>query len=106
MSDHDIREVAEGLQYQGEDEIVAYTINTSNWGGGPSSVTAVVKEVSDDYTDVTATVMPTNSPSVSTDTITLSPLKLLTRDKEYRVEVKFTSAGQVLECHFTVMGQR
>ncbi len=101
-----IREVAAGTQEQGEDEIIIYTIDTANYGGSPVSPTAVVKDVTDSFADVTSTVMPTNVPTVSTDTITLSPLKLLTLGKTYRVEIKYTKSGNTLEPYFEVRCKR
>ena len=93
------REVVEGVQHQGEDEIIAYTLDTSNIGT-PSSPVVVVKDGAG--VDVTSTVMPTNSPTVSGDVITLSPLKLLTADDRYRVEVRYVVAGNTLENYFIV----
>jgi hypothetical protein len=101
-----IREVVEGAQSQGEDEQIAWAIDVSNWGSSPTAVAAIVKDMDDSYADVTSTVMPINSPSVATDTITLSPLKLLTRGNTYRVEVKFTISGNVVECYFDVIATR
>lgn len=97
------REIAQSPMKQGVDEIIAYTLTTTPWGSSPSSVTVTVYDVTPGatLTDVTSTVMPTNSPSVSGDVITLSALKLLTADHKYRVEVKFTCSGNVFEafCH-------
>ena len=98
------REVVEGPQVQGVDEAVAYSIDTANWGGSPSSVSAVVKQVSDG-TDVTSTVMAPNSPSVATDTITLSPLDTLTEGERYKVEVKFDISTDTFECYFFVIAE-
>ena len=95
------REVTEGAQVQGVDEVIAYSIDTANWGGGPTSVSAVVKKLSDG-TDVTTTVMNPNSPSVATDTITLSPLDTLTEGEVYRVEVQFDVGTDTFECFFYV----
>ena len=53
------REVVEGKQPQGEDESIAYTIDVSNIGNGPSVPVLTVKEegeVSEDWTVVTTTV--------------------------------------------------
>lgn len=97
------REVVEGILYQGVDEEISYTLTTTNWGSDPSSISVVVKER--DGTDVTTTVMPTNSPSVAGDVITLSPLKSLTKGKEYRVDVQFTAGGNVWEAYFRVVAQ-
>ena len=104
MASWNVREVAEGKQYQGEDESIAYTIDVSAIGSAPSSVSAVVKDVTNG-TVVTATVMPTNVPTVSGNVITLSPLKQLTPSVLYRVEVKYTISGNILENYFLVQGQ-
>ncbi len=55
-----------------------------------------------DEADVTSTVMPTNSPSVASDVITLSALKLLTLGSSYRVEVKFDADSNTWETYFIV----
>lgn len=104
MTSSNVREVAEGIQYQGEDESIAYTVDVSAIGSSPSSVSVVVKDVTNG-TVVTATVMPTNVPSVDGDVITLSPLKSLTAGVLYRVEVKYTLSGNVLENYFIVQAQ-
>lgn len=104
--DQTTREVAEGIQYQGADEVIVYDIDTGNWGGSPSSPTVVVKDASNNFTDVTSTVMPSGSPSVSTDTITLPALQSLTAGNEYRIEVKFTISGNTEECYIRVFGER
>ena len=98
------REVVEGHQVQGVDEVIVYSIDTSNWGGSPSSVSAVVKQLSDG-TDVTSTVMNPNSPSVATDTITLSTLDTLTEGEVYRVEVQFDIGTDTFECFFYVRAE-
>ena len=92
---------------QGVDEIIAYTLTTTPWGSSPSSVSVAVKDVTAGAaaTDVTNTVMPTNSPTVSGDVITLSPLKLLTDSHKYRVEVKFTCSGNVLEARAHILAE-
>lgn len=104
MASENDREVAEGKQYQGEDEIISYTLDVSAIGSSPSSVSVAVKEAFSG-TVVTGDVMPTNSPSVSGNVITLSPLRDLTATVLYRVEVKYTISGNVLESYFYVQGQ-
>lgn len=94
------REIIESPFSQGVDEKIVYTLTTTPWGSSPGSVIVVVKDVTDgDVTDVTTTVMPTNSPTVNGDVITLSPLKSLTVNRTYRVEVKFTCAGNIFETY-------
>ena len=94
-------EVVEGIQPQSADEEVIYSLTTTPWGSNPTNVSVKAYEV-DTENDVTSTVFPINSPSVNGDVITLSPLKDLTRNKTYRIEIKFTSGGSILECYFKV----
>src|SRR3990167_11440141 len=96
------REVREGTQVQGVDEIIVYTIDVSAWSSSPTSPAVVVKDMSASALDVTSTVMPSGSPSVGGTIITLPPLKLLTISHRYRVEVKFVSGTQTLEVYFFV----
>jgi hypothetical protein len=98
------REVAEGMQFQGEDEIIAYTLDVTAVGSSPTSVSVVVK-TADTGQNVTATVMPVNTPTVQNNVITLSPLKLLTNGQDYKVEVKYVIAGNTLESYFYVRCQ-
>ena len=96
-----ILEIAEGVQSQTPDEELIYSITTTNWGSDPESVAVKVYQ-EPSLTDVTSTAMSTNDPSVDSDVITLSPLKSLTRNSTYRVDVKFTSGSNVFECYFRV----
>lgn len=97
------REIRQGLQYQGEDEEIVYTITTTAWGSSPSAVSVAVKDERAGFADVTSTVMPTGSPTVAGDVITLPTMKALTRGRTYRVEVRFTSGANVLEPYFRVL---
>jgi len=100
------REVKEGQQFQGVDESIVYRIDTSGFGGTPSSPVVTVYELrGDNKHDVTSVVMSTNSPSINGDYVVLSHLNTLTANRTYRVEVKFTSGGNVLECWFEVVGE-
>ena len=54
--------------------------------------------------EVTSVVFPTNTPSVSGDDITLSPLKNASKNVVYRVVVVFTSVGNKLSKTFYVHG--
>jgi len=101
MASTNSREVVEGVQQQGVDEEIRWSINWAAWGI-PSSPVVVVKTGAD---DVTATVMPTNSPIVSGTEVILSPLLNLTAGLLYRIEVLATVGGNVLENYFYVIGQ-
>ena len=74
------REVIEGVQYQGEDESISYEITSTPWGNTPTISTVVVKKVSDG-SDVSGTVMPAGSNTVSGDVMTLKPLTALTAEE-------------------------
>jgi hypothetical protein len=102
VATQNIREVVEGIQYQGADEVIVYTVNMAAIGT-PTSPAVVVKDSTG--TAVTATVMPVNSPTVATTIITLSPLRSLTADMLYRVEVACTISGNTIETYFYVRGQ-
>lgn len=97
------REVIEGKQFQGEDEIIAYTLDVSAIGV-PTSPVVVVKDVAAGSV-VTSTAMPVNVPTVDGSVITLSPLRALTAGRLYRVEVAYTVAGNTLESYFYVQAQ-
>ena len=83
---------------QGVDEEIAYYVDTLLWGGTPTSITAVVKDLTTGGTDVTATKMP-GTPTVLGNVITLPLLKALVLGHRYRVEVKFTSGGNKEEAY-------
>lgn len=106
-----IREIKEGLQYQGADESLVYTLTTTPWGSSPVSPTVVVWSLkpngadNDRDADVTSTVM-SGSPSVNGDVITLPPLASLTAGKKYRVEIKFTCSGNTFEAYAIVKAEK
>lgn len=101
------REVAEGIQYHGEDEIVYYDLTVTNWGSSPSSPTVKAYRVDDGpvFEDVSSTVLA-GSPSVLGDVITLPGIKALTRGERYRVEVKFVVGSSTLEAIIPIMAQK
>ena len=102
-----IREVKEGKQAQGVDEIIAYKITTTPWASTPVISAVTVYDITaGTRTDVSTTVMPAGSNSVTGDIITLKPLKLLTDGHVYRVEVAFTSGGNTFEPWFIVLAEQ
>ncbi len=101
----DIRIVKEGTQYQGEDEKIRYSITTTPWGSDPTNVSVKVYNVSTgSKVDVSATVL-TDTASVEGDVITLPFLEKLTAGSKYRIEVSFTSGGNVFEVIIPVQAQ-
>jgi hypothetical protein len=101
-----VNEVLEGEQHQATGEEVIYTITVpTSWSSSISgpSVLAYNRVTG---ADVTSTVFPTNSPSVSSLVITLSEMKSLTAGLRYRVEVLFAGAsGQVFKSLFYITCQ-
>jgi len=94
-------EVLEGLQYQTSTEILSWSIDTTNVVSSPSSPACVVYD-EETETDVTSTVMPTNSPSATLNIITLSPLRALTRGRTYRIKVSWVVGSSTYERFFRV----
>ena len=101
----DIREVLEGLQFQGENESVVYAIDSEPWGGSPSTIVHDVFDEEDLIVSLKATLM-SGSSSVTSHIITLPALSGLTFRTLYKVTVKFTSGGNILEGYFRVKGER
>jgi len=92
--------VQEGTQEQSANEKLPWAMDVSNFGDSPTSPTAVAIDETTDTT-VTSTVFPTNSPSVSSNTITLSPLQALTIGHLYKIKVLFTIGDATYEpCFF------
>lgn len=95
------REFQESPIYQGEDEQIAYVLDTTPWGGSPSSPSVVLK---DGDTDVSS-VNLSGSPSVSDDDITTPAVISLTAGRRYRLEIKFTISGNVFEAYGDIIGE-
>ena len=93
-----IRDILEGEQVQGTTEEVTYTLTfPSTWGTptSPSATVYSINETTGALTNVTATVMPTGSASVSGQIVTLPEMKSLTADVLYRVVISVTSGTNV-----------
>lgn len=99
------REFRESPFSQGVDEEIIYSLTTTAWGSSPTSVSVKVFDATTAKVDVTATVMPVNTPSVLGDVITLSPLKALTVGRSYRIEIKFSAGGNIFECYGVVLAE-
>ena len=97
------REVVEGIQVQGEDEEIVYSLDTTKWADSPTNVVVEVKDSGgNDVTDE----MTTGDPSSPRPGVVLLPtIHSVTAGEEYRVEVRFSASGQVLETWFTILGE-
>lgn len=103
-----IREILESPIAQGEDESIVYTLDTTPWGGAPTSVTAKIFSIDASTgakTDVTSAKMPTGSPSAEGNIITIPSITGLAAGTQYRLEVKFTISGSQLEAWATIEGE-
>ena len=101
------RTIQEGVQIQGVDESILYTVTTTNWTNNPVNPVVVVYDTTDEtsWVDVTATVT-VGSPSVDGDVITLPAIEGLTAGVTYRVEVKFEAGGNVFETYFWIKAEQ
>jgi len=98
-----LREWVESPLVQGEDESISYLLDVSEWGSDPTGITVVVKD--EDGVDVTGTVT-TGSPSQYTETVIQLPfIHSLTAGEQYRVEVKFTLSGNILEAYGHILAE-
>ena len=96
-----IREVLDGLQSQGINESVLFSVNTEPWGGTPTGPTHDIFD-EEDYTTSLKSSLMDGSPTVSGDVINLPALSGLSNGVIYRVFVRFVSGGSTLEGYFRV----
>ena len=96
------RRVKESPLYQGVDEQIAYTLTITLWGNSPTSVSVVMKNAAG--ADVSATYL-SGSASVSGDSIVTPIVKSLVAGESYRMEIKFTSNGNIFEAYTDIVGE-
>lgn len=104
----DIREIKEGINYQGSNESISYTLTIpTTWGTAPTSPVANIYTDNRDgtYADVTSTNM-SGTATVSGQVITLPLIQALTIDQMYRVDVKWQESGGTLSAYAFIMGER
>ena len=102
-----IREIKESPIEVGIDERPVFSLTTTPWGSSPSSISVAAYKFDEGaYTDVTATVFPINLPTANGDVVTLSPLTPAASGDEYRIDIKFTVSGSVLEAYARVFVRR
>jgi len=89
-----VRHVKENPHKQGEDERVAYVLDTTNWGGYSSDATCVLK----DSTGVNISETNLSGTIDTTGVLITSPLVIgLTAGEDYRLEFKWVYSGNTLE---------
>jgi hypothetical protein len=82
--------VVESPKYARAGEGVYWAIDTTNYGGSPTSISVVALDMGNSANDVSGTVL-TGSPTVATNTITL-PKFLSASVGKFRLIVTFTNA--------------
>ncbi len=110
MATAQIREIIEGLQAQGEAEKVPYRLTTTPWGAGTPSGVVITAWVWKEATqargaDVTTTLFPINSPTLSDGLIVLSFLESVTAGIRYRIEMLFVLSGTTFEAIAFIDGE-
>ena len=101
------REIVQGLQVVGIDERPIFTLDVSNWGTVPSSISLdCYKWVTDIWVDVEALCFPAGSPAATGNVITLPVFVPQAIGDNYRIEVKFTVSGSILEAYALVDVER
>jgi len=79
------------------DEILPIVFTTTALASSPTSPVITAFDITQGDSNVTTTVFPTNSPSVSGDDITCSPMKDMTKNHRYRVNCKFTVSTEIFD---------
>jgi len=90
---------------QGADEEIAYTLTTTPWGDSPSSVSVTAYDMSDSFAVVTDDILE-GDPSSDTTSITTPVVLDLVAGHKYRIEIMFTTGGNILECYFELEAMR
>lgn len=92
-------EFAEGLEEVRVGEGLLKSVDTTPWGDAPTSVSVEVhawNETTEGWDDVTSTIVPSGTPSVSGNVITLPELDFTSgvAGTLYRVTVQFSITGK------------
>lgn len=86
------------MRTQGPNESIAYSITTTPWGSGPSSVSCYLYDVTDTSSDVNVTSTKlSGSVSTTSDVITTPNVVSLVAGHMYRMDVRFTSGTNIYE---------
>jgi hypothetical protein len=97
------RQFKESPIYQGTDEQIAYQLTVTPWGSSPSSVTVTLKNAQG--VDVSAACL-SGSASISGNVITTPKVISLVAGEKYRLEIKFTISGNVMEAWGEIWGEQ
>lgn len=95
------RQAKESPQPQGEDEVVAYVVDTTNFPG-TGAITNEVDEIKDSEGNDISTTNLTGAMSVSAPNITTRGVQLLVKGVRYRMEVKWDQNGNTYETYWFI----
>jgi hypothetical protein len=100
-----IRRVVEGVQNQGTDEIVVYSLLVTPWGSSPTFTSLKIFEnVLGVLTDVTAK-FTSGTGAVNGDTIVLPAISGIYAGHTYLCRVEFSIGTNTLSVPFTIIGE-
>lgn len=88
------RVIIESPLYQGEDEKIIYTLDTTPWGNNPSDIVVTIYDKN--RIDYSSTCL-SGSASANGNIITTPKVQNLTAGKQYQFEIRFTISTNVLE---------
>jgi len=97
-----LRKVKESPLPQGEDERIAYCMDTAPWGGYSSGAAVVIKDASG--VDVSGTHLA-GAPSVVGTVITTPLVIVLIRNIKYRLEILWVYSGNTFETYTEIVGE-
>lgn len=97
-----IREFIESPLYQGTGEKIRYNLTTTQWGSSPSS--PVVKIYNESDTDTSTTNLD-GTASAAGDVVTTPFVKSLLPGVRYKIEIQFTSGGNIFVVYGYIRGE-
>jgi len=98
-----IREVKNSPKRQGEDERIAYPLDTIPWGGYDSGAAVVLKD--EDGNDISLTNL-SGLVSVAGDVITTPLVINLKHGGVYRLEILWVKSSNTLETFCEIIGEK
>ena len=96
------RAVKESPLYQGENERIAYVLDTGPWGGTPTNEDVKIYDSSG--TNQSSTCL-SSTPSVSGDDLTTPLVQALSPGESYHLSIQWTLSGNTLEAYCIIYGE-
>ena len=96
------RAVKESPLYQGENEKIAYILDTEPWGGTPANEDVSIYDSAGE--DQSSSCL-SGSPSVAGDEITTPIVQALSPGESYHLKIQWTNSGNTLEAYCVIYGE-